>query len=95
MFLENVSGQADHILRNFDLSETDIALLISSSGCNVVFIEMAEIFQQKKIKAVSIITKEHSEKSTSKRRDGKKLGDFSDLILDTGAPVSNVMLLRV
>ena len=39
MFLENVSGFAERILRNFSLEETDTALLISSSGCNVVPIE--------------------------------------------------------
>jgi len=92
MFLENVSGLADRILRNFDLHEIDTALLISSSGCNVVPIEIAELFQQKKIKVVSIITRAHSEKSTSRRSDGKKLGDFSDLILDTGAPVGDAMV---
>ena len=42
MFLENVSGLAGRILRNFDLSPQDSALVISSSGCNVVQIEMAE-----------------------------------------------------
>lgn len=92
MFLENVSGLADRILRNFDLSEIDTALLISSSGCNIVPIEIAEIFQKNKIKVVSIITKEHSAKSISKRSDGKKLGDFSDLVLDTGAPVGDAMV---
>jgi uncharacterized phosphosugar-binding protein len=92
MFLENVPGLAGRILRNFDLSEMDTALLISSSGCNVVPVEIAELFQQNKIKVVSIITKEHSEKSTSKRADGKKLGDFSDLVLDTGAPVGDAMI---
>lgn len=92
MFLENVSGLADRILRNFDLNEIDTALLISSSGCNIVPIEIAEIFQKNKIKVVSIITKEHSAKSISKRSDGKKLGDFSDLVLDTGAPVGDAMV---
>jgi uncharacterized phosphosugar-binding protein len=92
MFLENVPGLADRILRNFDLSEVDSALIISSSGCNVVPIEMAEIFQKNKVKVVSIITKEHSEKSVSKRADGLKLGDFSDLVLDTGAPVGDAMV---
>jgi uncharacterized phosphosugar-binding protein len=92
MFLENVSGLADRILRNFDLREIDTALLISSSGCNIVPIEIAELFQQKKIKVVSIITRAHSAKSTSRRSDGKKLGDFSDLILDTGAPVGDAMV---
>ena len=92
MFLENTSGLAERILRNFDLKETDTALIISSSGCNIVPIEMAELFQQNKIKVVSIITKEHSEKSTSKRADGKKLSDFSDLILNTGAPVGDAIV---
>jgi uncharacterized phosphosugar-binding protein len=92
MFLENVSGFAGRILRNFDLKEVDTALIISSSGCNVVPIEMAEIFQKQKIRVVSIISKIHAEKSTSNRSDGKKLGDFSDLILDTGAPAGDAMV---
>ncbi|GAB2573409.1 sugar isomerase domain-containing protein [Spirosoma areae] len=92
MFLENVPGLANRILRNYDLSEQDSALVISSSGCNVVPIEMAELFQQRGVKVVALITKEHAEKSTSKRADGKKLSDFADLILDTGAPVGDAMI---
>lgn len=92
MFLENVPGLAGRILRNFDTSSEDCALLVSSSGCNVVPIEIAELFQQRKIKVVAIITKEHSEKSKSKRQDGKKLGDFADLVLDTGAPAGDAMV---
>jgi uncharacterized phosphosugar-binding protein len=92
MFLENVSGLAERILRNFDTSPTDTALIISSSGTNIVPLEMAENFQKRGIKVVSIITKEHSEVSSSKRSDGKKLGDFSDLILDTGAPAGDAMV---
>ncbi len=92
MFLENVSGLAARILRNFDLSPTDTALIISSSGCNVVPIEMAEEFQKRGVRVVSIISTRHSEASTSKRTDGKKLQDFSDLVLDTGAPVGDAMV---
>ena len=92
MFLENVPGLADRILRNYALSDQDTALVISSSGCNVVPIEMAELFQRQGVKVVALITKEHAEKSTSKRADGKKLSDFADLILDTGAPAGDAML---
>lgn len=92
MFLENTAGLAERILRNFDISAEDTALIISSSGCNVVPIEMAELFQRKKVKVVAILTRDHSEKSKSKRADGKKLGDFSDLILDTGAPAGDAMV---
>jgi uncharacterized phosphosugar-binding protein len=92
MFLENVSGLAGRILRNFDLSKIDTALVISSSGCNVVPIEMAEGFHARGIKVVSIISRRHSEQSRSNRADGKKLQDFSDLVLDTGAPPGDAMV---
>ena len=92
MFLENVSGLAERILRNFDLSKEDSALIISSSGCNIVPIEMAELFKKEGIPVVAVLTKEHLEKSKSKRADGKKLSDFADIILDTGAPVGDAMV---
>jgi uncharacterized phosphosugar-binding protein len=92
MFLENTPGLAERILRNFDISEQDTALIISSSGCNVVPVEMAQQFRRKKVKVVAILTREHSEKSKSKRADGKKLGNFADLILDTGAPAGDAMV---
>ena len=92
MFLENVSGLAERILRNFDTSTLDTALIISSSGTNIVPVEMAEIFRKQGIKVVSIITKAHSKASKSKRKDGKKLSDFSDLVLDTGAPKGDAMV---
>src|SRR5947208_3093998 len=46
MFLENVAGLADRILRNFELSKVDSAFIVSSSGCNRVPIEMAEGFRR-------------------------------------------------
>src|SRR6188474_2391936 len=79
MFLENVPGLAERILRNFSFDKTDTALIISSSGCNIVPVEMAELFQQHGIKVVVLVTKEHLGKSKSKRSDGKKLVDFADL----------------
>lgn len=92
MFLENVSGLAARILRNFDLKDGDTALIISSSGCNVVPVEMAEEFLRRGVKVVSIISTTHSEASTSRHRDGKKLQDFADVVLDTGAPVGDAMV---
>lgn len=92
MFLENVPGFARQILRNFELSPQDSALIISSSGCNVVPIEMAEIFQANGITTIGIISKEHSAASISKRADGMKLQDFCDVVLDSGAPVGDAMV---
>ena len=92
MFLENVSGLAERILRNFALSPQDCALVASSSGCNLVPIEIAQGFQQRGIKVVAIISRRHAEASASRHPEGKKLQDFADLVLDTGAPVGDAMV---
>ena len=92
MFLENVSGLAERILRNFDLSSRDSALVASSSGCNAVPIEVAAGFKERGIKVVAIISRLHSDISRSRHSSGKKLPDFADLVLDTGAPVGDAMV---
>ena len=92
MFLENVSGLAERILRNFDLSPEDSAMVISSSGCNAVPVEIAECFQQRGVRVVAIVSRAHSEATQSRRTDGKRLSDFADLTLDTGAPAGDAMV---
>ncbi len=92
MFLENVSGLAARILRNFATTSEDCALIISSSGCNAVPVEMGAEFKKRGVKVVGIISKEHSEASTSRAPDGSKLQDHCDLVLDTGAPVGDAMV---
>ena len=92
MFVEKTSGLAAQILRNFDLSAQDSALVISTSGCNAVPVEMAELFQQAGLKVVAILSREHSAASRSNHPAGKKLSDFADLVLDSGAPVGDSMV---
>jgi uncharacterized phosphosugar-binding protein len=92
MFLENVPGFAARILRNFDLKAGDSALVISSSGCNVVPVEMAEEFQRRHVRVVGLVSTAHSEASASRHPRGKKLQDYCDLVLDTGAPVGDAMV---
>lgn len=92
MFLENVPGLAERILRNYDLSTDDAALVVSSSGCNIVPIEMARLFQERGLRVVSVISLAHSRASSSKHPAGLKLQDCSDLVLDTGAPSGDAMV---
>lgn len=92
MFLENVSGLAERILRNYALEARDTAFVVSSSGCNVVPIEMAEQFRLRGVRVVALVSRAHAAASTSRRADGRKLSDFADLVLDTGAPVGDAMV---
>lgn len=92
MFLENVTGLAGRILRNFDLRPRDAALVISSSGCNTVSIEMAEGFRERGMKVVAIVSRDHAEASASRHPHGRKLHDVAHLTLDTGAPPGDAMV---
>ncbi|MEY4686569.1 MAG: hypothetical protein RIR76_592 [Verrucomicrobiota bacterium] len=92
MFLENVTGLAERILRNYALDARDTAFVVSSSGCNLVPIEMAEGFRQRGIRVVALVSAAHAAASASRRADGRKLMDFADLVLDTGAPVGDAMV---
>jgi len=92
MFLENVSGLASRILRNFALQPTDCALVISSGGGNIVPVEMAEEFQRRGVAVIALVSRAHAEAGPSKRPDGKKLMDFASLVLATGAPVGDAMV---
>jgi uncharacterized phosphosugar-binding protein len=92
MFLENVPGFAERILRNFDLSPLDAALVVSSSGANTVPVEIAAHFRRAGLKVVALISRLHAEATPSRAPDGSKLSDHADLILDTGAPVGDAMV---
>ena len=92
MFLETQSGLAERILRNFQLTPQDTALIISSSGCNTVPIEMAQLLQAQQVRVVAMVSLEHCRGSQSKHPDGIKLIDCADLILDTGAPIGDALV---
>jgi predicted NBD/HSP70 family sugar kinase/uncharacterized phosphosugar-binding protein len=92
MFLENVPGLAERILRNFDLRREDSALVVSSSGAGVVAVEMAEGFRRRGIRVVAILSRAHAEASESRHPRGVKLADVADLVLDTGAPRGDAMV---
>jgi predicted NBD/HSP70 family sugar kinase len=92
MFLENVPGLAERILRNFDLSSRDAALVASSSGSNRVSVEMAEGFRRRGIKVVAIVSQAHAVATPARHPSGTKLMDCADLVLDTGAPAGDALV---
>ena len=92
MFLENTAGFAERILRNFHASPQDTALVVSSSGCNVVPIEIAEGFRARGVPVIALVSREHADGSQSKHPSGLKLADLADIVLDTGAPLGDAMV---
>jgi len=92
MYLENCSGLAAQILRNFDIQKEDSALIISSGGCSIVSIEMAQLLRKQNVKVVGMVSLQHCQAATSQHSQGIKLPDVVDLVLDTGAPIGDAMV---
>lgn len=92
MLLENVPGLATAILRNFYITDEDTSLVISTSGCSIVPIEVAEGFRAKGVRVVALVSKAHSAASATKHPDGTKLGDVADIVLDNGAPAGDAVV---
>jgi uncharacterized phosphosugar-binding protein len=53
---------------------------------------MAKLLQKQGMKVVAIISRQHSDASTTNHADGLKLSDCADLVLDTGAPIGDAMV---
>ncbi|MCS6976207.1 MAG: sugar isomerase domain-containing protein, partial [Gemmatales bacterium] len=92
MFLENVPGLAERILRNFVLDHRDTALIVSSSGCNVVPVEMALCFRKAGVRTIGLVSLAHAEVSASRQAEGLRLHEVVDLVLNTGAPPGDAMV---
>ena len=58
----------------------------------MVPIEMAEQFRSRGVKVAALISRQHSEQTGSRHPSGKKLADFADFVLDTGAPPGDAMV---
>lgn len=86
LFLENIEGYAEVILRNFDFKERDCLIVFSNSGANIVPIEMALGAKKRGLFTMAVTSIAHSQASKSKQRSGKKLFEVVDLAMDNCVP---------
>lgn len=89
MFLENISGFAAQILRNFAISAADVLIAVSSGGTSVVTVECAEEMRARGCPVIAITALEHSRRSTAKAPSGNRLFEVADIVLDTCTPVGD------
>ena len=70
----------------------DLFVIASNSGVNGSVVEMAHLATSSGHKLVGITSLEHTRQSTPKHESGKRLLDFADVTLDTGAPYGDAIL---
>ncbi len=83
--LERLPGYAKAILDLYPVEENDVFLIISNSGRNSAPVEMAMEARRRGAKVICITSMKHSSKAASRQKDGKKLYEVSDLVIDNQA----------
>jgi uncharacterized phosphosugar-binding protein len=70
----------------------DLFVIASNSGVNGSVVEMAQLATSAGHKLVAFTSLEHSRRAEPKHPSGKRLLDFADVTLDTGAPYGDAIL---
>jgi uncharacterized phosphosugar-binding protein len=92
MFIERTEGLAEAILANFSFRPTDVMLVFSVGGVTAVPIEMAEGARKRGMRVITVTSVAHSLASEPGHRDGRRLLDVADLVIDLGTPVGDALI---
>ncbi len=92
MFIENTPGLAATILRNFALDPHDVMVVFSTSGANVVPVEIAREARGRGLFTIGVTSEAHCRWASPRQPDGLKLSDVADLLLDNGAPAGDALV---
>lgn len=84
--IEKITGLANIIWDNYDISPEDVMIIISNSGRNNVPIEMALKAKEEGLFLIAITSLSHSKNCESRHSTGKRLFEIADLIIDNCVP---------
>ncbi len=84
--LERVEGYINEILDEYDLTSSDVFIVISNSGINAVPVEAALYAKSRGCKIIVITSLNHSMDSKPRNSKNLHLYEIGDVVLDNGAP---------
>ncbi len=90
--LERSSGYGKIVVGSHDIRPGEVVIVISNSGINPVPVEVAVEARKRGAKTVSITSVAHYRAEPSRARGGKRLGDVTDLTIDTRVPAGDALI---
>jgi uncharacterized phosphosugar-binding protein len=90
--IEKLSGYARVLLDKTPVTAGDVLILVSISGRNAVPIEMAQLAQERGVKVIGVTSRAYSQAVTSRHPSGKKMHDFTDVVLDNKVDKGDAIL---
>lgn len=90
--LERRNNYAQEFMRNVDIQERDVIIVISTSGRNPVPIDVAKIAKEKGAFIIVLTSLTYSKSQTSRHISGQSLFDMGDIVIDNGAVSGDAVL---
>ncbi|WP_181347130.1 SIS domain-containing protein [Thalassobacillus sp. CUG 92003] len=89
---ERKNDYAETFMKDEDIRPGDIMLVISTSGRNPVPVDVALLAQAKGAYTIALTSKAYSESQPSRHKDGLRLLDAADLVIDNHVPPGDALL---
>jgi len=86
---ERMKGLVAPIFENYTIGAGDVLLVISNSGVNAMPLEAAKLGRERGAKIIALTSLAYS---TQAAKDGEKLADLADIVLDNAAPPGDAVL---
>ena len=86
---ERISGLAAGLVEGSGVRPGEVAVIFSQSGINAVPVELAEALKAAGATVVAIVSLTHSQAMPSRHRDGLRLADVADIVIDTAVPIGD------
>jgi uncharacterized phosphosugar-binding protein len=90
--MEKMNGYAKVILDHNPIKPGDVLIIVSVSGRNAVPVEMAMYAKERGIKVIGITSIKYAQSIVSRHVSGKKMHDFTDIVLDNKVPKGDAVL---
>ena len=90
--LENTYDVGKKIIDYHRLNENDVLIVFSNSGNNIAPVDAAIRAKEKGIPVIAITAVEYSDYLTTKHRDGYKLKDVADIVLDNSSLIGDAVV---
>ncbi len=91
-FIHAVEGYGRAILSSHQLDPQDSMVLFSHSGVNAVILDIALGAKERGLKLIAVTSLPHSSATASRHSSGKRLFEVADVVIDTGASLSDASL---
>lgn len=90
--IERKNDYAEKFIEDYNITNKDVVLVISTSGINPVPVDVANYAKKQGAKVITITSKEYSSSQESRHKDNLKLYDVGDIVIDNKVPKGDAAL---